>query len=158
MLRKVRQFFREYKRFGLVIIAFALGIILDLAGADTVSKWVLGVTAILNVFPLLWSMWEDLRSGKYGIDILAATAIVTGVILGQYYAAMIIVVMLTGGESLEDYAENRAKVELDALLDRAPKKATVLRGRKEVEVAVSKVEAGDKWLKTHPAPNHLSYD
>ncbi len=146
MLKKVRHFFREYKQFGLVVIAFATAIVLDLAGFDTAAKWILGLTAIINVIPLAWGMLEDLRSGKWGIDVLAATAIVTAVILGEYYAGMIIVLMLTGGEALEDYAENRAKVELDALLSRAPKKARILRGRKEIDVPLSQVTIGDKLI------------
>ncbi|MBA2279120.1 heavy metal translocating P-type ATPase [Candidatus Saccharibacteria bacterium] len=146
MLRNLRQFFREYKQFGLVLIAFAVGIGLDMFGYDTAAHWLLGITAISNVMPLLWGMYQDLKSGKYGIDILAATAIITSVILGEYIAGMIIVLMLTGGEALEDYAENRAKVELHALLDRAPKRAHVLRGRKETDIPIKLVSVGDKLI------------
>jgi heavy metal translocating P-type ATPase len=146
MLRNIRRFFRDYKQFGLVLIAIITSVSLDLAGFDTASKWLLGATAVINVLPLLWGMWQDLQSGKYGVDILAATAIITSVVLKEYYAAMIIVFMLTGGEALEDYAENRAKVELSSLLSRAPKKAHILRGRKEIEVPIKDVKAGDKLI------------
>ncbi|TXG77027.1 cadmium-translocating P-type ATPase [Patescibacteria group bacterium] len=57
---------------------------------------------------------------------------------------MIIVLMLTGGEALEDYAERRAKRELTALLEHKPMKARVLRGKKRVDVKASLVEVGDK--------------
>ncbi|MCA9330757.1 cadmium-translocating P-type ATPase [Candidatus Saccharibacteria bacterium] len=93
---------------------------------------------------MVWSMIEDLRDGKYGVDILAATAIIASVWLGEYWAGMIIVLMLTGGEALEDYAERRAKRELTALLARKPMTARVLRGKKTVEVKASTVEVGDK--------------
>lgn len=146
MFKNIRHFFREYKQFGLVVLAFIAGLGLYLTDQDTVAGWVLGVTAILNVIPLLWGMWQDLRNGKYGIDILAATAIVTSVVLGEYIAGMIIVLMLTGGEALEDYAENRAKVELDALLDRAPKLAHRLNGRKETDIRVTEVALNDKLV------------
>jgi hypothetical protein len=52
--------------------------------------------------------------------------------------------MLTGGEALEDYAENRAKREMTALLSNAPRRAHVIRGQKEVDVSVSSVKMGDK--------------
>lgn len=91
-------------------------------------------------------MTEDVRSGKYGIDILAITAVVASVILGQYWAAIVVVLMLTGGESLEDYAHNRARAELKALLEHAPKKARVLRKGKVVEVAVAEIHVGDKII------------
>src|ERR1019366_3276468 len=54
--------------------------------------------------------------------------------------------MLTGGEALEDYAENRAKTELDALLSKAPSQAHVIRGQKTLDVSVSAVRAGDKLV------------
>jgi heavy metal translocating P-type ATPase len=58
----------------------------------------------------------------------------------------VIVLMLTGGQALEDYAEHRAKTELDALLSQAPQKAHVLRGRKLIDVTASKVQPGDKLV------------
>ncbi|MCA9325238.1 cadmium-translocating P-type ATPase [Candidatus Saccharibacteria bacterium] len=91
-------------------------------------------------------MWEDFRTGTYGLDILALTAIYAAVLLHEYWAAMIVVIMLTGGESLEDYAEHRARSELDALLTRAPQEAHVIKGGKTVDVPVTKVHAGDKLL------------
>jgi len=145
-MRKIGNFLRHYKYFS---AAFALGLValgLDLAGYDTAAHWILGTTAILSTLPLLKDMLADLRSGAYGIDVLAITAIVASVWLNEYWAAIVIVIMLTGGEALEDYAEHRAKAELSALLDKAPRKATVLRGRKTVEVEVHKVEVGDKII------------
>lgn len=146
MLKKISRFFREYKQFGIVVVSFLVGIAFDVAGMDNIAHWIFSVSAILNTLPLLREMYRDIQTGKYGIDILAATAIITSVVLGEYYAAMIIVFMLTGGEALEDYAENRAKVELDALLERAPKKAHVLRGRKEIDIPISQVVIGDKLV------------
>lgn len=146
MLKKVRQFFKEYLHFGLVIIAIVTAIGLTLAGYNSAANILLGATALLSSLPILWDIYQSLRHGEYGVDILAATAIITSVVLGEVWAGMIIVLMLTGGEALEDYAEGRAKTELTALLERAPKKAHVYRGRKVVDVSVKQVQAGDKLL------------
>lgn len=143
MLKKIRQFFREYKQLGFVIISFIVGLALDVTHHHTAAHWVLGLSAIINVFPLLWGMIEDLRSGKYGIDILAATAIITSVLLHEYWAGMVIVLMLTGGEALEDYAEKRAKKELSSLLANKPKKAHILRKGNTIDVRVSEIRVGD---------------
>lgn len=106
----------------------------------------MGTVSIAEGLPLIKSMWEDLRSGAYGIDILALTAIITSVILRQDFAAMIIVIMLTGGASLEDYAEKRANSELDALLKGSPQQAHIIRGRKIIDIAASEVKVGDKFI------------
>lgn len=146
MLKKVRRFFGDYRQLGFVLIAILVGLGLDLAGKDGLAHLVLGGSALIAVVPLLKGMLDDLRTGKYGIDILAATAIITSVILKEYWAGMVIVLMLTGGKALEDYAEARAKSELSALLKRKPKKAHLLRGGKTTDVNVRDVQVGDKLV------------
>ena len=49
------------------------------------------------------------------------TAIVSTVDVGEYLAALVVCLMLTGGEALEDFAAGRAKKDLSALLERAPR-------------------------------------
>lgn len=141
---RIVRFVRHYKLFSLAVITIVAGLVLQFTGHQTASHWVIGVVSIVEVLPLGWNMWQDLRSGRYGIDILAATAIVASVILGQYWAAIVVVVMLTGGEALEDYAHHRAQAELDALLEHAPQKAKVIRKGKTQEVPVSELRTGDK--------------
>lgn len=141
------QFLRDYKLFSLALISLIAALILEFVFKQTTAAhWLLGVVAIIEVAPLVWDMWQTIQSGRYGIDILAATAIITSVILGQYWAGMVVVLMLTGGESLEDFAEHRARAELDALLKHAPQKAHLLRKGKTVDVAVSELRPGDKVL------------
>jgi len=143
-VKKLIAFFKEYKQLGLVIISVLVALPLDLGGYHQAAHIILGFSALANTVPLVWDMINDLRSGIYGVDILAATAIIASVILGEYWAGMIIVLMLTGGESLEDYAQHRAQSELTALLERAPTKAHVLKGRRTVDVRVSEVRVSDK--------------
>ncbi len=145
-MSRIVHFFKEYRLFAYGLLAAIVALALDLAGLDVAAHWLLGITAGLELVPLLRGMWQDLRTGKYGVDILAATAIATAVIMHEYWAAVVVVLMLTGGESLENYANRRASRELDALLDRAPQKAHVLRGRKIVDVRVKEVQVRDKII------------
>jgi len=145
-MRRLLRFLRHYKLFGLACLALLAGLVLQLAGQPTAAHWLLGGVAIIEVLPLVWQMWQDVRTGTYGIDILAATAIITSVILGQYWAGMVVVVMLTGGAALEHFAGHRARGELDALLARAPQQAHVLRKGKTLDVAVSELRVGDKVI------------
>lgn len=66
-------------------------------------------------------MVRSLREGRWGIDLLALTAIASTVVVGEYLAALVVILMLTGGEALEDFAQGRAARELRSLLDRAPR-------------------------------------
>jgi heavy metal translocating P-type ATPase len=142
-LKKLWSFLRHYWQFSFAVVASIAALILQVMGYQTAVHILLAIAAGVSVIPLLWGMIEDLREGTYGIDILAATAIVVAIVMHEYWAAIVIVLMLTGGESLEDYAEHRASRELDALLTRAPQKARLLRGKQEVEVKASEVREGD---------------
>ncbi|MGH7234656.1 MAG: heavy metal translocating P-type ATPase, partial [Candidatus Saccharimonadales bacterium] len=77
-------------------------------------------------------------------DILALSAIIASVVLGQDLAGLVVVIMLTGGQGLEDYAEHRSHRELDALLKDSPKLAHVRRGGKIIDLAVAEVKVGDR--------------
>lgn len=145
-MKRFLGFLWQYRYFSLALAALIIGLVLELVGAHTAAHWVLSVVALLEVLPMLANMWHDLRSGRYGIDILAATAIIASVWLGEYWAAIVIVLMLTGGEALEDYAQHRARSELDTLLKHAPHKANVLRKGKLVEVPVDEIRKGEKLL------------
>jgi heavy metal translocating P-type ATPase len=145
-IKQLVKFFKTYKQFGLVLLSIVAALILDVTGNDRLAHIVLILSASANAIPLVWGMIQDIREGTYGVDILAATAIITSVVMGEYWAGIIIVVMLTGGESLEDYAERRAKTELTSLLKRAPRKAHILRGRKVIDIRASEVRVNDRLI------------
>lgn len=145
-MKNIITFIRAYKLFSFALVASAIALGLDLGGIDAAAKLILIATSIAVLLPLLYGMIQDIRDGTYGVDILAATAIGTALIMGEYWTAIVIVLMLTGGESLEQYAGHRAKTELEALLHQAPQRARVLRGRKEINIKASEVVKGDKLI------------
>lgn len=145
-MKKIRLFLRQYKLFSATLIVGLIGLGLYLLDYKSGARWfVTGGVALLSL-PLLYKMYDDVRNGTYGIDILAATAIIVALILGEYWAALVVVLMLTGGESLEDYAEHRARNELDALLKRAPQNAHLIKKNKTSDVPVSQLVISDKIL------------
>lgn len=145
-MKKIVRFFRNYKLFSIAILAGTVGLILNFLVSQTIAKYLIGVVAIGESLPLVWNLWKDIRTGRYGIDILAATSIITAVILGQEWAGLVIVLMLTGGQSLEDYANRKAQTELDDLLAHAPVTANVIKKGKVVQVKVDDIKVGDKFV------------
>lgn len=146
MIRQIWHATRRYWQLAFALLAALVGLGLQLAGLHTATHWTLGTAALLLCIPLITGMWDDFRHGTYGLDVLALTAIIVSVLLHQQWAAIVVVIMMTGGEALEDFAERRAHRELRALLERAPQFAHVLRGRKILDVAASDVQASDKIL------------
>jgi cation transport ATPase len=93
-------------------------------------------------------MIKDLLRGRWGVDVLAVMAMVTTVAVGEYLAALVIVLMLSGGEALEDYASGRARRELTALLARAPQVAHLIQADTDdiSDVSVTQVRPSDRLL------------
>ncbi|MFY9532216.1 MAG: heavy metal translocating P-type ATPase [Candidatus Acidiferrales bacterium] len=73
--------------------------------------------------PLLISLFKKLAVGEFGSDLLAGISILTAAFLGEYLVAAIVVLMLSGGTALEQFATRRASSVLDALARRMPQTA-----------------------------------
>lgn len=143
-MKRLWQLAKTYWLFAGAMAASAAALGLFAGGQRAAAYWILGAVSIGEVLPLAREMVQDLRSGRYGVDILAATAIVTSVVMRQYWAGIVIVLMLTGGKALEDYAERRAKRELDVLLTHAPQTAHLKRGNQVLDVRASDIKVSAK--------------
>ncbi len=150
-MRALRLLWR-YPVITLTVIVFVVVGALHAAGEATIGRWVATVFVAAVVVWTLVGMVRDVLRGHVGLDILAVVAMVATLAVGEYIAALIIVLMLSGGEALEDFAGRRAKRDLSALLDRSPRSAHVLvhpedAGSDEArEVPVDDVAVGDVLL------------
>jgi len=113
------------------------------AGLVTRADVVFLATLLIGGTPLVVQTVRGMLRGRFAADIVAMLAIVTALILGQYFAGSVIVLMQSGGEALEAYAMRRASHSLEALLARAPKVAHRLRGVTLDDVPVEAVHVGD---------------
>ncbi len=143
-MRDDLNFIKQYPIVAAVVVIGMIGLILQIFGFGEIARWILSIFAVAVALKLGWGMIETLREGKYGIDILAFVAILSTVIVGEYWAATVIVLMLTGGEALEDFAEHRATRELTELLKRAPQTAHLKKENGNIEdVKIDQVKLGD---------------
>lgn len=107
------------------------------------AKILITVTGIIMSVILLKGMIDVLRSGNFGVDILAISAIAATLAVGNYWAALIILIMITGGDSLEDYAQKKARKDLKSLLDNTPRIAHKKIGNDLNDVPVDDIKIGD---------------
>ena len=135
-----------------VIIAIATVIAIALTLA---LHYALGIDPVLANMPVLialsgggvflvFNLIAGMFKGEFGSDLLAGISIVTSVILGEYIAGALVVLMLSGGSALEEYAMRRASSVLDALAKRMPSIAHRRSGVSMVDVAADEVRAGDE--------------
>lgn len=96
-------------------------------------------TLIAGGAPVVYHTFRGILKGKFAADIVAMLAIITAILTDEAFAGVIIVLMQTGGEALDDYGFRRASSSLEALIARAPKTAN----RKRADGGVEQVEAKD---------------
>jgi len=124
-----------------------LGLISLPFGLPAERQWFVSGFCIVVAAVQAWDMIKELIGGKVGVDILAVTAIVSTVAVGDYWASLVVVLMITGGEALEDYASARARREVTALLQRAPRTAHRIGADGTVQdIPVDAVGVGDSLL------------
>jgi len=123
--------------------AIATGGAAAVAGAPALAGaiWALAVAALLLV--LVLDVIRALRSGRIGVDAIALVAMAGALALGEYLAGAVIALMLSGGNALEASADRRARSELRALLERAPRIAHRRRAGAIEEVPVEVLAVGD---------------
>jgi heavy metal translocating P-type ATPase len=119
----VLGFGRRYPIVSLTVLVGVVGMIFWVFGEVDITRWLFSIFAIVVAGIEAVAMGKQLRKGIVGIDILAIVAIVATVLVGEFFASIIIVLMVSGGKALEDFAQGRARRELDALLDREPQVA-----------------------------------
>lgn len=137
---------RRYWVISLTLVVGLLCTSLAVAGNIDAARWLGSGYALAVAAGYAARMARSLASGRFGVDILAVTAIVATVAVGEVTAALIVVLMLSGGEALEDYADRRARRELDALLARDPRVAHVEDADALHDVPIDSVRIGDILL------------
>jgi len=124
------------------LIAFlaAAGITAHLVTGSPGPLW---TVLALGGIPLLWELLKKLFALDFGSDLLAGMSIVTSILLEQYLVGSIVVLMLSGGAALEDYAMQRASAVLAALVKRMPRVAHRRLGPDLVDIPLDRVALGD---------------
>lgn len=127
------------------IAAIALHLVLRFATDVSPLSANLPLFAALAIggIPLVGELLLKAVHREFGSDLLAGISIVTSVLLEEYLAGAIVVLMLSGGEALEQYAVRSASSVLRALAKRMPSAAHRRRDGRIDEIAVDQIEPND---------------
>lgn len=133
-----------YVLVGLILFALALGGIVHIFEPGQSGDLIWAAAIVLTLIPLTWSVLRTLMHGDVGVDAIALVAMVGALALGEYLAGAVIALMLSGGNALEAAAGRRARRELTALLERAPRIAHRRQDENIEEVPVGEIAVGDR--------------
>jgi heavy metal translocating P-type ATPase len=122
------------------------GLILWAAGQRAIADGLWAATTALLLAPLTLSVVRSLLRCDVGVDAIALVSMAGALALGQYLAGAVVALMLAGGNALEEAANRRARRDLTALVQRAPRSALVRRGDQLVDIPIDAVGTGDHVL------------
>ncbi len=130
------------------LLAIAAHLLLRFAfhATETYYRAPLLAAMVLGGIPLLVELLRKLWKREFSSDLLAGISIVTAVLLHEYLAGTLVILMLSGGEALESYAVENAASVLRALAKRMPSVAHVRGPSGVTDVALDQVRIGDTVL------------
>jgi Cd2+/Zn2+-exporting ATPase len=150
------SFFTRYRDFLLsrdTLLTFAnaalllTGFIVSLIGAPEVGKWLYLAAALIGGFPLFLFAAKGLfLRGDITAGVMASTATIAAIVVGEYAAAALVVFMMSVGEWLENFTVARADSALRDLSRLVPPQVMVRRGGQEKVIPLEQVALGDTVL------------
>lgn len=127
-------------------LALSAGVAAWLSGAPILADrlWSAGVAPALLLLTV--EIVRQLARLEPGVDLIAGLAMGGALLLGESLAGVVIALMFTGGNVLEELARRRANRELTALLARRPRIAHREVGDALEDVDVEQVAVGDRLV------------
>lgn len=101
---------------------------------------------VIGGLPLIFNLTIKLIKFQFSSDLLAGISIITAVLLQQYLAGTLVVLMLSGGQALELYAVRRASFLLEALSRRMPNIAHRKIKDNISDISTEKIEVNDTLI------------
>ncbi len=101
---------------------------------------------VLTGAPVVWRTVRGAVAGRFAADLVAALAMVAAVLLRDPLPGLIVVLMQTGGEGLEHYAQGRASEAVRDLEAAAPRLAHRLGESGVEDVPAGAVAVGERLL------------
>jgi heavy metal translocating P-type ATPase len=147
MRDKVWSFLRDNPIPLIALLGLIGGVVARLAVGDTaLAQGIWLVALVIGGAPLVLKTARGMLRGEFASDVVATLSIVTALGMGEFFAGLIVTLMQSGGEALENYSLRRASSALEQLLARAPRRARRREGDQLREIAADEVRAGDILL------------
>lgn len=110
---------------------------------QTFANYPLFIALALGGGILIFDLLKHAWSFEFGADLIAGISIITAVLLGEYFAGTLVVLMLSGGQTIENFAIRTASKVLEALAKRAPTIAHRKQNDLIEDVAIEEISIGD---------------
>ncbi len=139
-------FINEEKRNVLFVIISAVTLILSLTGIlkNTLPFDIAWAAIVLCGIPIVTgSVIALIKEHDIKADVLVSMALIASILIGEYFAAGEVALIMAVGTLLEDATARKARKGIEKLINLAPKTARVKRDGKEEVISAKDVKAGD---------------
>ena len=143
MHRNIWSLVKHYPVPLIALLGLAAGSIAWLLGQSEAANWVWFAVLVVAGAPLVWQTLRGMLRGEFASDVVAMLAIVTSVAMFEPFAGLLVTLMQSGGEALDDFGFRRASSSLEALIARAPRTARRKSGDTLEDIAAGDVLVGD---------------
>jgi heavy metal translocating P-type ATPase len=144
-MEKAKRYPREAYIAAIALAGILIHLVMRYAATEPRSLYVLPLYVVLVVggIPLIIDLARKAWAREFGSDLLAGISIATAAVLGEYLVAAIVILMLSGGSALEQFATRRAASILEALSRRMPSIAHRSEASKIVDISLSDIKIAD---------------
>jgi len=132
--------------FAIALAGLSAGLLAWLLQRNDLARYFWTAGTIPVVIVLLFAIVRDLLAGRMGVDAIALVSMSGALALGEMLAAIVVAIMYSGGNLLEDFAVARAERDLRSLVDRAPRTAHRRRASAVEDLPIERIAVGDRIL------------
>lgn len=146
-----RGFVKFFLSSPMMLVSIAVGIVCGILWNDAKIVAIV-IFILLSVYTLAIEIIDIIKgwmAHRAGSDILAVIAIISATLVGVFWAAWIIDLMVFTGGAIEDFAQSKAGENLSKLMENAPKTTHLVSSgdmNTVKDVPVEKVSVGDILL------------
>jgi Cd2+/Zn2+-exporting ATPase len=141
-LLQMREFYLVTAGIIFLVLSFAFG--------KKGSVWLPDFFALCSLVilggPIVLDAARGVLRKKLNVDELVSLAIMACVLIGEYFPAAVVALVMVLGSLLEEFTAQKARSAIDSLVRLAPAEATVRRGEEEVLVPVKELQVGERLL------------
>lgn len=149
MFRKLRRIPWSLLALPVIIVAGIVGylIIFHLYHQEPAANIIIWTVIFIGSIELIRDTVSAIIHKKFALDYIAILAVITGIVTQDYLVSAVIVLMLSGGTTLEKYGMMMARKSLTALTNRIPHEVHLfVRGTVDKKVAIENVRIGQSIL------------
>ena len=146
-LKSTKDILKKLFNINIFFCIFTLTIIISgliISSQDQILADRLMIIPILTIgsYQFLQIFYKIIK-GNLGADIIAFIALALAIYLHQYLTANLLILMIASGQSLEQYASQKASFVLEALAKRVSSIAHLKKNNEIVDVEINQIKIGD---------------